>query len=723
MATQNEYLKNLEKKNKAVTRKHSLGDINAKDEEGRSEEDSDLLSLAKEFAEELDSPFIKTGISRKLEPEVPEVPFVSSLKKTTSETSSQKNVGSALASFMKFDRKYSTLTQVNPGSDTESEPIMSEDAAQSPSKIASELEDKHFPSRRRRISSTSSAGKGRTSLGLSPSPRSSRKLSTSPRNIIFIPGLSPSLRSSRKSSTSPRNIIFIPGLSPSPRSSRKSSTSPRNNRNKLHLNVGIARKVSNESMITATPIPTISEISDIQSRSLSPRSPLLDIINLRDISEVLDELKPDEDLQDEDSIVDGEDVVVIDVAKSPDVSTQVEIFNPSPARVGEAEKNPFIFSAEKRKASIDHGSEPKSEIGRKRREDSNKRKSEIQQKESAESSRSEQIKNIILASLEPEDTEATEESQTLKDSTISEQQIKEKKEKCSPKKKKKRVSERFEESPSCYYCKRLCSFHRQEVLSGQKPTATTVLGFQQPSTTSQFQQNIPRLQRYNSTADISVQAGKPTLHHYLFDPTLDATFEPPGEPRDQLINQLTQSAAAESVIKLMKSQLDLTEKHLRIQKDLYTQYCRNLELVSRSRVHENPGEKILYGRNGRNGRSERSERFPGSRLTYSEAVRLVKQEMDREKDDLQGIPVSEGGRREKPRKWKKGEESDIKENICSENNRTRKEKENGAREQTNITGLHGKQNVGWETENESLEEVLEEYNDDFETDSEIQTET
>ena len=134
-------------------------------------------------------------------------------------------------------------------------------------------------------------------------------------------------------------------------------------------------------------------------------------------------------------------------------------------------------------------------------------------------------------------------------------------------------------------------------------------------------------------------------------------------------------------------------------------------------MHENPGEKILYGRNGRNGR------YPGSRLTYSEAVRLVKQEMDREKDDLQSIPVSGGGRREKSRKRKKAEESEINENICSENNnRTRKEKENGGREHTNITGLHGKQNVGLETENESLEEILEEYNDDFETDSEIQTE-
>ena len=55
--------------------------------------------------------------------------------------------------------------------------------------------------------------------------------------------------SSRKYSTSPRKIIFFPGLSPSPRSSRKSSTSPRNNRNKLHLNVGIGQRKLFESFI------------------------------------------------------------------------------------------------------------------------------------------------------------------------------------------------------------------------------------------------------------------------------------------------------------------------------------------------------------------------------------------------------------------------------------------------------------------------------------------
>ena len=131
----------------------------------------------------------------------------------------------------------------------------------------------------------------------------------------------------------------------------------------------------------------------------------------------------------------------------------------------------------------------------------------------SDGSRSEEIKNIILASLEPEDTE---ESQTLKDSTVSEQQIKVKKAKCSPKKKKTRVPERFEESPGCYYCKRLCNFHRQEVLSGQNPTATTVIGFQQPSTTTQFQQNNSRPLRNNSTADISVQVGTKLNQNNVF---------------------------------------------------------------------------------------------------------------------------------------------------------------------------------------------------------------
>ena len=64
------YLKNLEKKNKEVQRKHSVtgtedGDAAAAEENsegkgGSSQEDSDLLSLAREMQEEqYESPFIK----------------------------------------------------------------------------------------------------------------------------------------------------------------------------------------------------------------------------------------------------------------------------------------------------------------------------------------------------------------------------------------------------------------------------------------------------------------------------------------------------------------------------------------------------------------------------------------------------------------------------------------------------------------------------------------
>ena len=62
------YLKNLEKKNKEVQRKHSVtgtedvGEVDEEEEKGESslEEDSDLLSLAREMQEEqYESPFIK----------------------------------------------------------------------------------------------------------------------------------------------------------------------------------------------------------------------------------------------------------------------------------------------------------------------------------------------------------------------------------------------------------------------------------------------------------------------------------------------------------------------------------------------------------------------------------------------------------------------------------------------------------------------------------------
>ena len=64
----NQYLKTLEKKNKEVQRKFSVTDGEIKNEENDQEEsaeDSDLLSIQKEFEDEYDSPFIKKKVERR----------------------------------------------------------------------------------------------------------------------------------------------------------------------------------------------------------------------------------------------------------------------------------------------------------------------------------------------------------------------------------------------------------------------------------------------------------------------------------------------------------------------------------------------------------------------------------------------------------------------------------------------------------------------------------
>jgi hypothetical protein len=149
----NAYLKNLEKKNKEVQRKHSItgeGTIEIDKTKVLSEEDSDLLSLQKEFEEDYDSPFIKKKVERRPSAidEIPadyEVPFISSL----AAPSSSAGVGVALNSFMKYDKKWRGGAKVasKVETDTESEPVITEDSPHSPVKIAEELEEKTFPQR------------------------------------------------------------------------------------------------------------------------------------------------------------------------------------------------------------------------------------------------------------------------------------------------------------------------------------------------------------------------------------------------------------------------------------------------------------------------------------------------------------------------------------------------------------------------------------------------
>ena len=73
-----------------------------------------------------------------------DAPFITSLVKKKAVPPQQTS--SALQSFMKFDRKYgvkgSTLAAAAAKTDSEPDPEISEEATVSPSKIASELEEK-----------------------------------------------------------------------------------------------------------------------------------------------------------------------------------------------------------------------------------------------------------------------------------------------------------------------------------------------------------------------------------------------------------------------------------------------------------------------------------------------------------------------------------------------------------------------------------------------------
>ena len=112
---------------------------------------------------------------------------------------------------------------------------------------------------------------------------------------------------------------------------------------------------------------------------------------------------------------------------------------------------------------------------------------------------------------------------------------------------------------------------------------------------------------------------------------------------------------------------------------------------------EKPGDKILFGRTSR------------SRLTYSQAVKLVKQEMEQEKEDLEHLAkdISSARSTSKFRRKLKPEKSD--------------EAQNGGLKM-GVKHVIEKQNGRWEEEEESLAESIEEYREDFETDSEIKTE-
>ena len=219
-------------------------------------------------------------------------------------------------------------------SDTESEPVITENSPGSPIKIAEELDKKTFLQHHRRR---------------------------------------------RKSSGSTSATKAAAAGSPSPRSKSASGA-----RSRLKLSVGSGRaSVSPTGTAHAhTPIltATLSEVS--------PRSPLFDIANVRDISEVLEEDTISEDQPPAAEAAEDESPSSAPASRRlselilSSVHIQKQQLGNSAAGDGESAalpkpkpKNPFHFNSSKLKSSDKSDSEPKKPVTKAR--GSNKKRSEI----------------------------------------------------------------------------------------------------------------------------------------------------------------------------------------------------------------------------------------------------------------------------------------------------------------------------------------------------------
>lgn len=205
------YLNSLKKKQKDVQSKYGKEGKIPQDDDGNDKslnsDDSDLASLAREFAKEeiQDSPFLKrktseAGISMSSKAgsatPLPEqdAPFVNSLVKAKQEANRPKQTSSALNNFMRFNAKYDAKIQVqnNPPEESETDP------ESDVKKIASELEEKIRPGRRmskeekkmRRASLAAASEKSLNAVEEEERPTSSRlKKQAEERKLkLVIPG-------------------------------------------------------------------------------------------------------------------------------------------------------------------------------------------------------------------------------------------------------------------------------------------------------------------------------------------------------------------------------------------------------------------------------------------------------------------------------------------------------------------------------------------------------
>ena len=527
---------------------------------------------------------------------------------------------------MKYDKKWRGGVSVKVETDTESELVITEENCfASPVKIAEELEKKTFtPQRRRRKSS------GTAKVGLSPSPRQAKSES---RLRVSVAG-----RAGRRASVSP------PGTG-------------------------------------HTPIPTATMSEMSETCLLSPRSPLFDIANVRDINEVLDEVEVEDvvidrqksEVEEDETSEDDRsrrlsDLIIdsIDLQKNVEANQEAlknKIVKENVVDVPKTkERNPFHFNSYRLKSSTEKSnSEPKKQKSK----GSNKKRNEIM-----DSLPPSEIKT------ETETEEGANESETLKQ--IHAKKFRKKWNLETPQNSqpvfnfpKPPLPQESSFESSCYYCRNVCRRHQSLIMN------EIVLS---PRTTKRNEEKTSRVQAPAFSSghgvDIGVQVGKPTVHHYLFDPTQDALFDTSAYfeyPRRIHMSENKLDLATSSVIDLMRRQLELTEHQMRSQKALYRSFCKSLEKTHSGKVKQDNEERILIGR------PKRPEK-----LTFDEALRQVKEEMKLE--------------RKKLRDEKKKTKSD------SIRNKTRHE--------SSIEDMLP-----------SASGVLESYETDFEEDTEIHTET
>ena len=487
-------------------------------------------------------------------------------------------------------------------------------------------------------------------------------------------------RRRRKSSTG-SSLAAGPGLTPSPRAA---------GRPRLRVSLaGPSRRTSGDGATTATPLPpTLSELSEA-GRTLSPRSPLYEILNVREISEVLDEVESDkeEEQQDEELASHRLSDLIITQAELNKNASNLEKTGAN-SKQG---KNPFHFSSS-RLSMEKSDSEPKKNQTKKTIASNKKRKEILESKSNSVSVVEEvqygsEAQAATVVTDQNKDADGDEED-TLKEEVENEVMRKPRRRwerggESEPVRQWTMMREPSQESAGCYYCRTVCPRHQPLLLPPRTAEQEGVArggegvarGGEGVVGSGEGAQPV--------CSEAGVQAGRPAVHHYLFDPTADALFDSgcgvglrPGG----------QGGPGDSVMSLLRRQLEFTEQQLRSQQQLYRSFCRALEQSTSKPASQ--GDRILFGR------TERPKK-----LTFDEALKIVKREMREEEEARRGRPRSAGtgkhssktgSKRNISRKSKMGVEKNEDDSIC-----------------------------------ESIKEEIENanYEMDFENDSEIPTET